>query len=268
MKGSIFNVAAGRAAAWLALTTALAISARGDVAPTPTYEGDIKPLLARRCTACHSRKNQAKVDVSAGLALDSYEAAMAGTADHKVFDVGKAGESALFLRLVDPDEDSRMPLAEEPLPEPERTLVRRWIDAGAPRGNAPVGAQSPSPGPAGSGRPATARRIVRTLDVVLPIEAKAPTGLEGVGPGTPLQLAIKVGPLPPVTALAFRPDGGQLAVGTFGAVVVWDREGEEPALILDDVPGQVHALAFRPDGRQLAVGAGLPARTGPSPRPR
>src|SRR4051812_31813186 len=92
MKRSNLDVDAVRAAAWLALTTVLAFSARGDEAPTPTYEGDIKPLLARRCTACHSRKNLAKVDVSAGLALDSYEAAMAGTADHRVIDAGKAGE--------------------------------------------------------------------------------------------------------------------------------------------------------------------------------
>jgi hypothetical protein len=226
----------------------------------PTYEREIRPLFARRCTVCHSRKNLGNADVSAGLALDSYEAALAGTGAHKVIEAGKAEASELFKRLDDPDEDSRMPLAEEPLSESQRTLVRRWIDAGAPRGVAPAGT-----GPAGQPGPLRpARRIVRTLDVVVPIEAKVPPGLEleGVGAGSPLQLVLKVGPLPPITALAFRGDGRQLAVGTFGAVVVWDREEGKPALILDDVPGQVHALTFRPDGRQLAVGSGLPARTG------
>src|SRR5262249_32209200 len=72
---------------------------------------------------------------------------------------------------------------------------------------------------------------------------------------------LKVGPLPAITALAFRDDGRQLAVGTFGAVVVWDFGRARPVLV-HDVPGQVHALIFSPDGTRLAVGSGLPARSG------
>jgi hypothetical protein len=226
----------------------------------PTYERDIRPLFARRCTVCHSRKNLANDDVSAGLALDTYEAALAGTKGHKVIDAGKADASALFQRLIDDDEDRRMPLAEKPLSEPQRALIRLWIDAGAPRGIARAAAAGDTPESPGPRQPA--RRIVRTLDVVVPTEAKAPPGLEGFGAGGPLQLVLKVGPLPPSTALAFRNDGRQLAVGTFGAVVAWDLDEGEPALVLDDVPGQVHALAFRRDGKQLAVGSGLPARSG------
>ena len=101
------------------------------------------------------------------------------------------------------------------------------------------------------------RRIVRALDVVVPTEAKAPAGLAG-----PVQLVLKVGPLPPITSLAFRGDGRQLAVGTFAAVVIWDFELGKPALIIDDIPGQVHALAYHKGGSRLAVGAGLPARSG------
>jgi hypothetical protein len=50
--------------------------ALGDEAPT--YERDIRPLLSKHCTICHSKKNLANADVSAGLALDSYEAVLAG----------------------------------------------------------------------------------------------------------------------------------------------------------------------------------------------
>ena len=239
----------------VALATAT-LAAPGD--ESPTYERDIRPLFARRCTVCHSRKNLGNADVSAGLALDSYEAAMAGTGDRRVIDAGKADASVLFQRLNDPDEESRMPLAEKPLSEPQRTLVRRWIDAGAPRG-VPLAATAAAPPLGPKGPP---RRIVRTLDVVVPTEAKAPPDIEGIASGSPLQLSLAVGPLPPITALAFRHDGRQLAVGTFGAVVVWDLAEGKPTLVLDDVPGQVHALAFRRDDRELAVGSGLAARTG------
>jgi hypothetical protein len=227
----------------------------------PTYERDIKPLLTKRCTICHSRKNLEKLDISAGLALDSYEAVLAGTREHTVLTRGDAKASRLTQRLDDPDDERRMPLDEEPLEESQRLLVRRWIDAGAPRGTAKAVAAATGVSPAAEAK-RPARRINRAFDVVVPTEAKAPAGLEGVTAGGAVQLALKVGPLPAVTALAFRQDGRRLAVGTFSAVVVWDLDSGTPALILDDIPGQVHALSFNRDDTLLAVGAGLAARSG------
>jgi WD40 repeat protein len=231
--------------------------ALGDEAPT--YERDIRPLLAKRCTVCHSKKNLDNVDISAGLAVDSYEAILAGTREHTVVAPGDAGGSPLFQRLADPDEERRMPLAEKPLTAAQRTLIGRWIEAGAPQG---VATAITTRRPPKSEERTPARRIVRTLDVVVPTAAKAPEGLEGIAAGSAVQVVAKIGPMPPVTALAFRGDGRQLAAGTFGAVVLWDLAEGKPALILDDIPGQVHCLAFRHDGRLIAVGAGLPARSG------
>jgi WD40 repeat protein len=231
-----------------------ATSARSD--EPPTFERDIKPLFAKRCTVCHNARKLDDPDVSAGLALDSYEAVLKGTAEHKVVIPGRSGESELSSRLVDPDEDRRMPLSDKPLPEPQRSLIQRWIDAGAPRGQAVAENATAS-----LGAPAR-RRIVRALDLMIPVEIKAPADVEGSGSGSAVQMVLKVGPLPAVSALAFRGDGRQLAVGTHGAVVVWDLADSRPALLLGDVPGPVHALAFSRDGKRLAVGAGLPARSG------
>src|SRR5262245_39051436 len=96
----------------------------------PTYERDVRPLLAKRCAVCHNAKKIDEPDLSGGLALDSYDAALRGTAKHKVIEPGKADASELARRLSDPDEDRRMPLGEGPLPEAQRALIRRWIDAG------------------------------------------------------------------------------------------------------------------------------------------
>src|SRR5262249_35675966 len=159
-----------------------------------------------------------------GLALDSYEAIRAGTADHSVLDPGNPDVSVLYQRLGDPDEERRMPLAGKPLTAIQRDLVRRWVDAGAPRG----GPIAPEPPPQPTGKPSP-RRIVRTLDVKVPTEAKAPAGTEEWGTGGSVQLVLKVGPLPAVTALRLRGDGRLLAVGTFGTVVVWDTEQGKPS---------------------------------------
>lgn len=236
----------------MVLVTGLASFALADEAPT--FERDVRPLLAKRCTVCHNAKKQNDLDVSGGLALETFEAAMAGTSEHKVVVPGKASASELFRRLIADDPDERMPLLEKPLPEAQRDIVRRWIDGGAVRGEpmAEVVAAAPTP----------RRKIVRSLDVVLATDAKVPPKTEGFGGGGPVQVVLRVGPLPAVSALAFRGDGRWLAVGTYGEVVIWDLAEAHPALVLADVPGPVHALAFSRDGKHLAVGSGLPARSG------
>jgi WD40 repeat protein len=215
----------------------------------PTYEHDIKPILSKRCTACHAGKNLAKPDLSGGLALDSLEAILQGTKQHKVIEPGRAADSELIRRLADPDEERRMPLMEEPLPADQQQLIARWIEAGASRG---------TPAPTTTAR----RRIVRSLDLTLPTEVKVPPKTQGFPQAGPVQVVLKVGPLPAVSALAFREDGGLLAVGTLGEVVVWDLLAGRPALVLNEIPGSVHALAFSRDGKRLAVGSGQPARSG------
>src|SRR4051812_41989839 len=98
------SVRGGWTAAWGVMALgAWAGRAPGDEAPT--YERDIRPLFAKRCNVCHNGKNLDNLDVSAGLALDSYESAMAGTKEHKVIDAGHAATSVLFARLSDPDEE-------------------------------------------------------------------------------------------------------------------------------------------------------------------
>jgi hypothetical protein len=218
-------------------------------ADVPTYEREVKPILSRRCVACHATRNLGKPDLSGGLALDNLDAVLAGTKEHRILEPGKSTESTLVRRLADPDDERRMPLMEDPLPPEQQQLIARWIDAGAPRGTPTL-------------MPAARRRVVRLLDLVLPTEAKVPPSLKGSPQSGRVEVVLKAGPMPAVSALAFRGDGGLLAVGTLGEVVVWDLLSGHPATVLSAVQGSVHALAFSRDGKRLAVGSGLPARSG------
>ncbi len=228
--------------------------------PPPVYEQEIKPILVRRCTICHSAKNQDDPDLSGGLALDSFEAILAGTKRHNVILPGQSAQSELVRRLSDQDEDRRMPLQEDALPQAQRDLIRRWIDAGAPRGFRSAATSSV---PAGTTPlPSRRQRRVPALDVVIPTNVKLAPKTLNTTRGGPLAIVLPVGPLPAVRSLAFRGDNRLLAVGTYGQVMLWDLVDGQPAGVILGIPGPVHALAFSRDGRRLAVGAGLPARSG------
>src|SRR5262249_18501874 len=63
-------------------------------AQTPTYWQDVRPALRKHCIACHNARNVAEVDVSGGLALDSYDIFMKQP-KKPVVQVGKSADSEM-----------------------------------------------------------------------------------------------------------------------------------------------------------------------------
>src|SRR5262245_51958541 len=227
----------------------LAVQSRAD---EPTYWKDIRPLFRKHCTACHSARNVREVDVSGGLALDSYAGVRKGT-KHPVVVPGKSADSVLVHLITTTDAKKRMPLDAQPLPEASIALLRRWIDTGAKEGI------KPDDGPETvARRPAPRRR----LDVTLPTAAVPPAGVLGKGGPGKLELSLKVGPLAPVAAVAFSPDGKLLVSGCYGQVRVWDVATARPVKVLTNWLGAVNDLRFSPDGTLLAVGGGQPSAKG------
>lgn len=229
------------------LAAALAAPAAAAADEPPTYENDIRPLFAKRCTVCHNARKIGDADVSGGLALDSLDAILRGSKKREIVAPKHAERSELYLRLIDSDEDRRMPRADQPLSSRQRELVQKWIAAGMPRGTRAVEHVAASPKRAVSGH-------ARVREIALSIGASDSNGrLRSV--------KIAMPPLTAVTALAFRGDARLLGVGTAGRVVVWDRVEMRPVLRLDTA-GNVHAIAFSRDGKRVAIGGGLPARPG------
>jgi WD40 repeat protein len=218
----------------------------------PTYWQDVRPVLRKNCTACHNQRNLKEVDVSGGLALDSYEAVLKGGKE-KVVQVGKSGDSLMIKLVTSTDPEKRMPLAATPLPPESIDLLRRWIDSGAQEGQKPDEATTTV---------AAAPTRARKLDVSLPTSAVPPKGVFGDAAPAKLELALKVGPLSPAAAVTFSPDGKLLAAGSYGQVAVWDLAAARPVKVLTNVLGAVNDLRFSPDGSLLAVAGGQPSAKG------
>src|SRR5262245_18410503 len=184
----------------------------------PTYWQDVRPVLRKYCTVCHSARNLKELDVSGGLALDSYEAVLKGS-KQPVVHAGKSAESELVKLVTTDDAQKRMPLSAPPLPTETIGLLRRWIDAGLKEGQKPTEDTTPV---------VTTPARGRKLDVVLATSTTPPEGALGTAKPAKLELALKVGPLSPVTAVAFSPDGMLLVSGSYGRVVVWEMATGRP----------------------------------------
>ncbi len=90
------------------------------------YLRDVKPILAKRCYACHGGTKQ-----KMGLRLDTVTAALKGGDSGPAIVPGKSDASRLIHAVTGTHEVSLMPPKEPRLTAKEIALLRTWIDAGA-----------------------------------------------------------------------------------------------------------------------------------------
>jgi WD40 repeat protein len=216
---------------------------------TVTYHGRIEQLLTAQCVGCHSQANVKMAAVSGGLALDSFAAVVRGKTGIVV--AGKPDASELMRRLTAKQPKVRMPKGGDPLPAVQIGLIRQWIAAGAPEGIAKSTAAPAAP-------------KARAVDVVVPTSLSPPSDVipAGAPKDAKLALSMAIGPLPPVAALAYSPDGKTLAAGGYRAVYLWDIASGIVMRTLSEPSGTVQSVCWSPDGAQLAVGGGVPGVSG------
>src|SRR5262245_18572538 len=164
----------------LALAVAATFASVGNAqTAAPTYWQDIRPVFRKHCTVWHSMKNVSELDVSGGLALDTFAATMKGSGGPVVRP--KESADSLMVKLLTTDNvKRRMPLDAPALPKETIDLVRRWVDAGAPEGKQPE---------ASSETLTTAKSAAtRKLDMVFTTTAVPPAGLLGKMPPAKLEV--------------------------------------------------------------------------------
>ena len=188
----------------------------------PSFAGAVAPIFASNCAGCHG----ANVRMGS-LNLDTYEGVAAGGNHGKIIEPGKSAESRLYLMITGKAAPS-MPLSGKPLAEGDIEIIRKWIDAGA---------KPPTPEEA---RELAARLAAPAIPEIKPAKSvKAQIG-----------------------ALAYRPDGKLLALGTYKEVRLVDPASNSTVATLTGHAEAIRALAFSPDGKLLAAAGGLPARSG------
>src|SRR3954463_7563454 len=149
-----------------------------------SFIGDVAPVFVKHCQGCHGAEK-----AKGKYRLGRFERLMkaGGRKDAPVV-AGKPGASAVYRLITAKDEDDRMPQKADPLPAAQVALVRRWIEEGAKFDGADAAAPLAS--------------MVKDEEHAAPPEVyRQPVA---------------------VTALAFSPDGKQLAVSGYHEVTLWD----------------------------------------------
>ncbi len=116
---------------WIALLTGAllpALTARGDEPVRAVdYLHDVKPILAKHCTACHGSEKQ-----KSGLRLDSASFAKRGGDSGPAVEPGKSAESLLIQAITGAEGVAAMPpKGNERLSAEEVALLKAWIDQGS-----------------------------------------------------------------------------------------------------------------------------------------
>jgi mono/diheme cytochrome c family protein len=109
------------------LLPGLALCLPPPAAPAADFQRDIRPLLAKRCLACHGQDEHSR---QANFRLDTRDGALGKTGGHAGIIPGDSARSRVIIRAQDPKRP--MPPAGPRLTADEIDLLKKWIDAGAP----------------------------------------------------------------------------------------------------------------------------------------
>jgi hypothetical protein len=128
---------------WLVLVLGSSL-AHGAELPVPSFEQDVRPVLAAHCCQCHGEKelrNQLDLRTRAGI--------LKGGKTGAAMVPGSLRESLLWGFIA----TDKMPAAETKLTDDQKEVIRRWILAGAPSSAADAqrAVAAPEPRPAASG---------------------------------------------------------------------------------------------------------------------
>ncbi len=159
------------------------------------------------------------------LNLDSFASLLKGGESGATVSAHHSAESLLITMI----EDGSMPKDADPLTAAEIAVVRHWIDVGAPL-DAGVA-------------------LTADLFEVMP---------EQTQPLPPTEYRVAI----PVTAIAFSPDGNQLASSGYHEVLVWNAADGTLIRRISNVAERIYDLEFSADGSTLAVAAGTPGQLG------
>lgn len=206
-------------------------TARGDEAKKAeaavgpvSFIKDVAPILVQNCIACHNPKKSESKYVMTTFA----QLAKGGQQGDGITLEAGDPDASRFVELLRADGDPRMPFKQDPLPAEKVGLIERWVKEGAKYDG---------------GSPGDDWTVVlrRSTPVVIP-EA--------------YPVAV------PITALAFSPDGKQVAASGYHELTLWKVEDGSLERRLPGLGERVYDIAYSADGKWLATASGDPGQFG------
>jgi mono/diheme cytochrome c family protein len=188
------------------------------------FSKDVASVLVQKCLACHGA-----ADPKGDYQLTTFESLLKpGASTSAAVTPGKADESELLRLISSTDKDERMPKDGDPLSPEQIATIKRWIEEGA-KFDAP--------------------------DPKAPLASIVPRLPH---PDAPESYRVAV----PVTALAFSPNGQELAASGYNEITIWNPTNGALVRRIKNVPQRVLGLAYNPDGTLLAAAGGTPGQSG------
>lgn len=247
----------------VAAATLATLGALPAAEPTPaekseqvSYHRDVRPIFQQHCQGCHQPARS-----QGGYVMTSYaELLRPGESGKAAVVPGQPGKSEL-LAQVRPDSSgvAMMPKGKDPLSKQQIETLTRWISQGArddtpPAERVVVDAEHP---PVYEAAP-----VITSLDYSPEGRLLAVSGHHEVlliDPEKGQTVARLVGLSERVQALAFSPDGKQLAVAggcpcRFGEVQVWDVATRKLRLSVTTTHDTLYGISWSHDGTRLAFG--------------
>ncbi|MFM8494845.1 MAG: c-type cytochrome domain-containing protein [Planctomycetia bacterium] len=203
-----------------------------------TFQDHALPVLRQRCGSCHNADKK-----TAGLDVTTYAGIMAGGGSGEVIVPGDAAGSHLF-RVVNHDDEPKMPPDAPPIPEAERQSLKAWIDGGVLEhgGSQAVKAKKVDVAMTGS---ATERPAVRPMPAHLPLEPLLRT------PAVDACASIASSPWSPLVAVC-----GQKQI------LIYRTDSLDLAGTLPFPEGRPHVVRFSRGGGLVLAAGGVGATSG------
>ena len=190
-----------------------------------SFKEHVAPIFVQKCVACHGAEKP-----KGRYRVDTFEQLMKpGASESASITPGEPTKSEVYRLIESHDDEERMPQKDERLKAGQIESIRKWIEGGAKFD----GEDARTP-----------------LAMLVNASARHPTPPE-------------VYPRPvPVSALAFSPDGKELAAGGYHEVTIWEAESGKLLGRIANLPQQIQSLAYSPDGKMLAAAGGTPGTGG------
>lgn len=193
-------------------------------AGTTTFLKDVAPIFVQHCLACHNdEKAEGKYNMATFASLTK-----GGEVGEGFTVVAGEPDESYLIDLIQPDGEPRMPYRQDPLSDEQIAIITKWVAEGAA-----YDGEDPNEDWTSALHKITVVNIPEAYPVVVPI-----------------------------TAVAFSPDGSEVASSGYHEINTWKADDGNLGQRLRGVGERVYDIAYSPDGKWLATASGDPGQFG------